>query len=220
MLQATGHVALATTKQGHVGHDTVLPSPISIKSWLKAAPTVDGARPSHCPRCRTPSRPMGGGLTLQGHGFCRRGVRGPLSLADAPASGVQEVWCRRYRCTACKHVTVVRPAGLGAKLHFSRVAIALAFVLWTHNQLPAWEVRDRLVGQASHGNDDPKRWRSLSRWAGRHVLGERGSVVGQDGRDYRKVVSRWVEALAGYAPMASREAPFAVRVLLGTEQLM
>ncbi len=78
---------------------------IDVNSWLRATPGVDEARPSKCPRCGAAGRPIGGPISLIGHGMRSRqikpdaggaGRRPPSScLRDATAvadAAVQRRW--------------------------------------------------------------------------------------------------------------------------------
>ena len=87
----------------------ILSSCFSINSWLHQMPSVEEARPSQCPDCDEPSRPVGAPLNIQGHGQRERQVRGPLEPDGLPVQVV--LMLRRYLCQRCGATMTVGPKG-------------------------------------------------------------------------------------------------------------
>ena len=126
---------------------------------MQDPPSVEAARPGHCPICTTPSRPTGERLALHGHGRRRRQPSGPQE-PDGPPTSVG-VRARRYLCVVCGAVIVVVPCELLPRRQYSACAIALAVALYGVEHLHVANVRvlvstweaDRAVG-----------WITLRRW--------------------------------------------------------
>jgi hypothetical protein len=173
-----------------------------VKFW---PPTVEEARPAHCPRCGIGAR-EGGKLWLYGHGLTSRQQRGPATPAGAPSC--VEVKVRRYQCLKCPTVIRVVPAACVPGKHFSGAAIAVALALWGCTGQSAAEVREqvndwRVRGAAARG------WRALRRWATEVGAGAlfSGLGLGVLAGSAREVARRAAQALAGHAPLAWRSAP-------------
>ena len=91
-------------------------------------PEVDDVRPKVCPRCKEPAR-RGTRVILHGHGCRIRMVVVAPALGDDAPTEVLECWQRRYRCTACKAILVVLPAGVMPRYLYSAAAIVKELVL-------------------------------------------------------------------------------------------
>jgi hypothetical protein len=176
---------------------------VELKDWLARMPSVDEARPSHCPGCGAASRPVGGPLVLYGHGCRERQVRGPLEPGGPPS--VVTIRLRRYLCRACGAVATVAPRGTVCKRLYSAAAIALALVLWAVEGMPESEVRQRVCPWAGDPYGATTGWTALRRWAraareGRLFPGVRRAP---EGWSLRRVAERVATTLAALAPPPS-----------------
>ena len=124
-------------------------------------PSVDEARPSHCPACGVASRAVGGKLMLHGHGLRERQCWGPPEVGSSPvASSVQ---ARRYLCLGCRAVIIVVPGEVGIRRRYTLSAIAYAMALYGVARQSVLLVREqvcvwRIQGVSSSG------WITLKRW--------------------------------------------------------
>lgn len=119
------------------------------------------ARPAVCVCCRAASRPVGGGLTIHGHGVRQRQLRGPPQ--PGRRSTIVVVNVRRYECLRCGAVMTVVPSAVLARMLYTATAIGLSLALYGIDGLTAREVRKTVcawpvIGASSTG------WRSLRRW--------------------------------------------------------
>ena len=55
-------------------------------------PSVEEVRPARCPDCGVASKPVGGGVVVQGHGLRTRQLRGPQAPREAGAPPGPCVW--------------------------------------------------------------------------------------------------------------------------------
>jgi hypothetical protein len=134
-------------------------SNISLESWLNGIPSVDHARPAHCPGCKRASRPIGGDLRLHGHGTRERTLRGPLRPGARPLSIVLRL--RRYLCTACDAVVTVVPRLVERGRRYTAAAIGIALALWGTTAASAREVRERVSPDEVQNK---RGWASIRRW--------------------------------------------------------
>ncbi len=110
------------------GRSHVIHFDLDVKSWANAMPGVREARPACCPGCQTPGVEPSSKVVVQGHGLRERQRWGPPEHDAAAEVGV--VMQRRYRCTRCGAVIVVRPRGVAAHRRYTLAAIALSLWLW------------------------------------------------------------------------------------------
>jgi hypothetical protein len=161
--------------------------------------------------CEAPSRPVGGGLGLHGHGFRDRQLCGPPGVDDAPTWVV--IACRRYLCTSCDAILTVVPRGVAPRRHYGYAAIAMALTLWAIMGASEAEVRRRICARRI-SVESPERWPTLKRWArvARDALGDvtlslkeaaaRAAqiAIGRAPPELRRA-SRWAQAFAGGSAM-------------------
>lgn len=158
-----------------------------------------------------PARPLGGRLTLVGHGRRDRQVRGPLSVGGEPTDVV--VATRRYRGRCCAAIVVVVPRGVVRRRHYSGAAIAFALALYAlgastrevRRRVSSW----RIVGAATTAWVTLRRWIAAGRAGGLFV-----GVTAPDGA-WRAIAMRLASVLAAQAPPSARERPLAERAFLG-----
>lgn len=134
---------------------------LGVNDWLRAPPTVDGARPKVCVECGAGGRPIGAPLLIHGHGVRERQVRGPLAFTTA--SVTVTVVVRRYQCQPCGAVMTVVPRELMPGLLYSACAIGLAIALYGLCGRNMGEVRTAVSAWSRIG-DDATGWPSLRRW--------------------------------------------------------
>lgn len=178
----------------------MLQSCIPIKSWIERPPSVEEARPSHCPFCQAASRVVGEPLGLHGHGLRERQLRGPLGLEQEPQlCGVQ---VRRYLCQRCGATVTVVPQGVLPRRLFSASAIGLALCLWGLMRLCAKKVRAKVSPLRHVGATAAAGWTQLGRWTEairqRRLLG--GVLVGPLPAAQRQVAQRAAVALSALCP--------------------
>lgn len=194
---------------------SVVQSPINIKRWLQRTPTVEEARPPHCPVCRAPSHPVGGAVHLHGHGLRERQVCGPGSPAE-PAALVTVV-ARRYRCVPCGAVLLVVPSEVRGRRTYSASAIGFALALWGLVQAAATHVRRRVCPAKFVGTAAVTGWATLRRWA-RAIEQRRlfpSVPLPGPGATLREVAASAATALAARADPTTRMLPMEHRAFLG-----
>ncbi len=103
-------------------HCRILQTHIEIKSWNERLPSCDQVRPTRCPGCDAPSRPVGGPLRIHGHGLRERQIRGPIEPGGSPDLFL--VLCRRFRCLSCKIIMMAVPRGVLPRRAYHAAAIA------------------------------------------------------------------------------------------------
>jgi len=140
----------------------VVRSAVGVKSWAEKTPSVETLRPAYCPACLSPSRPVGEGLVLYGHGLRDRQLWGPPEPNAPPAARVVQV--RRYECQACGAVTVVVPAETLTKRLYSAAAVAWALALFGLALLSPSAIRELVSPWRVLGNASAPRWVTLFRW--------------------------------------------------------
>lgn len=127
-----------------------------LSRWITTPPSTHAVRPTHCPRCRAPSRPAGEKLGLWGHGCRRRLLRGPLH-PGGPVCDI-EIQARRFLCRHCQAVILVVPGGVLPGRRYTAITIARALaVVGLGAGMPA----------AAREQTDQRRapdWPSLRRW--------------------------------------------------------
>lgn len=121
---------------------------------LTRLPSVDDLRPSACPLCKQPSRPVGKQLGLVGHGSYKRRVLGLVGPGRALVIRV-----RRYLCRGCRTTISVLPEVLLPRRRYAGGVILLALTLSLLLGVPAQEVRRRLAGSTR-----TRGWKTLDRW--------------------------------------------------------
>lgn len=148
--------------------------------------------------CKAPSRPVGGGLGLHGHGLRDRQLCGPPDVNRTPTWIV--IACRRYLCTSCDAILTVVPRGVAPRRHYGHAAIAMALTLWAIAGVSEAEVRRQICARRI-SEESPKRWPTLARWAraARDALGV-ASLSLQD------AAARAAQIAIGRAPPALRRA--------------
>ena len=142
-------------------HTIVHPS-ICVNTWQTLLPSADEARPGFCPRCRTPSRPIGGRINLEGHGLRTRQLRGPTAPNSPPT--LLAVDTRRYRCRTCNAVISVIPKGMLPRRHFSAGAIAQAMARYGLAKQSRPTVRKHISPWQIIGTTAQTGWATLGRW--------------------------------------------------------
>jgi hypothetical protein len=142
----------------------IITTDVTVGEWKARTPAVSRVRPATCPSCAHPSRPIGEGLGLYGHGLRDREVRlPPLVAGGSPTVVVLDV--RRYVCRQCGATCTVGPAGLLARRRFSGLAIAAAFVFWALDGQSASAVRRAVSVDRTLGETAKSGWAALKRWA-------------------------------------------------------
>lgn len=100
--------------------------PVSVEdlAQLSRLPSVDELRPGCCPLCEQPSRELGGGLQVVGHGTYRRQALGLTG-------GCREmlIWIRRFLCRACGRTISVLPDSLYPGRWYSAALILASLTL-------------------------------------------------------------------------------------------
>jgi hypothetical protein len=192
----------------------IVHSELDVKTWLARKPGVDEVRPGRCTCCGAASRPVGGKITLHGHGLRTRQLRGPLSPDEPPTT--VEIPCRRYHCQLCNAVLIVVPRGVLPHRYFSASAIGLALALYGVEHLAAPEVRRRTSPWRVVGAAAASSWVALRRWSAAARTGRLwGGVVGpRPTGSCRAVAERVALVLASRAP-PPWEAAVAVRAFAG-----
>jgi hypothetical protein len=173
----------------------VVRSKLDVKSWAVEMPSVDAVRPTCCPACLAPSRPVGGGLVLYGHGQRDRQQWGPPAPDLPPAIRVVRV--RRYECQRCGALTTVVPAETLTKRLYSGAAIAWALALFGISLLSPVDVRALVSPWRVVGASSARHWVTLSRWC----------AAAAEGRLFRAVRSL---ALSGSARKVAQTVAAAV----------
>jgi hypothetical protein len=133
-----------------------------VKDWVAHLPSVEEARPTHCPSCQAASRPAGGRRVLHGHGTRSRQVRGPLEPQGEPRLEVLQV--RRYQCQACGATCTVEPWELVTRRLYTLGAIVWALALWGLVGLPLARVRALVNPFKRVGDGSAPSWRTPSQW--------------------------------------------------------
>lgn len=142
----------------------LIQSELDVNSWAKNDPDVEAARPSYCPGCDLAAHD-GDRLRLHGHGRRTRDLWGPAAEFMPPE--IRTVLLRRYRCTACRAVCTVAPAGIATRFMYALTAIATAMLVWGAWLWTAAATRSAMSPHQQVGFSDPRRWRSLRRWSRR-----------------------------------------------------
>ena len=140
----------------------IIRTPIGIKHWMAEMPSVEAVRPSCCPRCRRPSRPVGRSLGLHGHGVVGRDLWGPLSPDEAPE--FHDVKIRRFRCQTCGSVIRVGPAEILPHRRYGGGAILVALTLWALEDVTPTQVRESVSPWRHVAVETTRRWPTLERW--------------------------------------------------------
>jgi len=135
-----------------------------VKNWLARDDGVEANRPSQCGHCGVSAHGIRG-LQIYGHGIRIRTVWGPRNAMGEAA--MWDVVVRRYLCRACQHAWTVQRPGLGPLLRYTLPAIALALVSWSLLRQRESTVRNSVSPWSAGGDEEPNRWRSLSRWSRR-----------------------------------------------------
>lgn len=141
----------------------VVYSTLNVKHWMASLPSAADARPATCPCCEAPAAPVGGRVTLQGHGLRWRTQTGPDAVEGVPFD--DEVPTRRYLCLGCGAVVTVLPAGLLPRTRYRPTAVVLALALWALSGLASAAVRRRMAPQGTTSQEAERGWPSLWRWA-------------------------------------------------------
>jgi hypothetical protein len=141
---------------------TITHPSLCVNAWLAHMPSVDEARPGCCPRCQSPSRPIGGAIGLHGHGLRTRQLRGPLTPTGPPTTIALDV--RRYRCCACGAILTVIPRGMLPRRHFAGSAIAQALARYALANQSRREVRRHTSPWQIVGATAQAGWAALGRW--------------------------------------------------------
>jgi len=207
---------LAESRSSH----RLVHSSVNFKFWVNGnVPDVDVVRPRRCPCCGGPSRPLGEGLALHGHGVRLRQMRGPPRPGFRPE--LVEVATRRYVCLHCTAVVVVAPALLLPRKYFSAAAIGWALALFGLARRSAADVR-RVVSPWPHvGATAARTWASLHRWA--RAVRERRLFAGTrpcpDSLTLRQVAAHAAQSLAAHAAAEHTALVLHDRAFFGAEQL-
>lgn len=127
-----------------------------LSRWIATPPSTHAVRPTHCPRCRAPSRPVGQKLGLWGHGCRRRLLRGPQH-PGGPVRDI-EIQARRFLCRHCQAVILVVPGGILPGRRYTAIMIARALaVVGLATGTPA-------MAREQTGQRRASDWPSLRRW--------------------------------------------------------
>lgn len=195
------------------GKSHVVHFDLDVKSWERSPPSVQEARPACCPVCGVPSICATGKVIVQGHGLRARQRWGRADAEPETRPAVGVLAQRRYRCTHCKAIVVVRPKGELAHRRYTAAAIVLALWLWSCELLRDDEVRMQTSPWASRGVSRPERWTTLRRWAKAARAGALWTSVRGDAswslRQCAERAARVIERLADVAIGPQRHRVFA-----------
>lgn len=184
---------------------------LSVEDWLARPPSVAAVRPCQCVACGAASRPIGGKVVVQGHGYRRRTCLGPASPGgDCEA---RQLDLRRYRCVHCGAVMVAVPRGLLPRRRYLAAVIGLAIGLWGLRGLATPEVRERVARGSKPGTG--KRWRTLERWVVDAAAGAFARVTVTAGHDRRSTAGRVATCLLGFVPPGMRHMDGEAQLYLG-----
>lgn len=136
---------------------------IDVKSWIENPPSVDQVRPACCPACAVPSRPIGSGLLLHGHGLRSRQLWGPPQ--PHATSEIRLFNGRRHQCQRCGAVTMVLPTEALTKRLYSAASIAWTLALFGIALLSPVEIRRLVSPQRIWGFAAARGWATIFRWA-------------------------------------------------------
>lgn len=125
-------------------------------------PDVDAVRPSVCPCCGQPSRPLGGALQIVGHGTRFRMVRGVIEADTAPTA--TRVRTRRYRCRGCGAVLVVVPVGVLPRRRYGLFTLLVALAAFGLERRSLSAIRAQVAHPAVAGHAARGGWHALRRW--------------------------------------------------------
>ena len=127
---------------------------------------------------------------------------------------------RRYRCQACRAVTVVVPRGVLPRRLYAASAIALALALWGLGGVPPPAVRNRTSPCAATGANAAIAWASPCRWAREAARGALFPKVRSLAlaSTYREFAGRVATVLAGFAGAGDRGESLEVLAFLGGAQ--
>lgn len=140
----------------------IIQAEIEIKSWIAGLPAVDRVRPTHCPVCDAPSRPVGGRLGIRGHGLRERQIRGPLEPGGPPV--LVTVLCRRFRCLSCRSILIVAPRGVLPRRAYHAAAIAWILARIGLEGATTTAVRREVCPFKIIGPSAIERWLAPIRW--------------------------------------------------------
>ena len=136
----------------------------AAKSKRAKRAECDAMRPPCCPKCKTPSRPPGGGVQVQGHGERGHTQRGPRAIEQPPAEW--SVGVRRYKCKKCGATVTVAPRGVVPRRLYPGRSIGLALTLYGLLKQSAVSVRKAIAPTASARDPaEAAPWSTLLRWA-------------------------------------------------------
>ena len=191
----------------------MIASAVGIKSWIAGTPSAEEVRPTHCVGCGAPSRPVGGGVVVHGHGFVERQIRGVLAIGEAPRT--VSISARKFECQACGAVMTVVPSELVAGRQYSAPSIAYALYLWLVEGLCDRAVRARVCAWRVAGPSGGRGWAQLYRWAKSAArLFRVPRPVSLEG-SFDVVAIRIVTMLANATLASSSATTFADRVFAG-----
>jgi hypothetical protein len=122
-------------------------------------------RPATCPACGAPSRAVGAGLTLHGHGLRERQVRGLRAPFESPS--LLAILARRYACQRCGAILLVVPAAVGSRRLFDLATIAFALTRWCVDGVASHAVRAEVSPLPFVGDSARRAWSQVRRWARR-----------------------------------------------------
>lgn len=163
-------------------------------------PGVREARPARCPCCLTPSVLPEERIVLHGHGVRERQHWGPPEPETTAEVG--SLLERRYRCTQCRAVIVVRPRGVLPHRRYTAAAIALALWLWAIELAGDREVREKTSPHPTADMSRPERWTTLRRWAKAARDGRLWSRVHAEASwTLRQCAERVARVLAGFTDL-------------------
>jgi hypothetical protein len=124
----------------------------------------EASRPSCCPTCKAPSRPVGGPVQMYGHGERRRTQQGPEAVGKPPV--VLGIGVRRYECQKCGATVTVAPRGVVRRRLYEARAIGLALALFGIQLQSAHAVREAIAPTVSARDPaEGASWSTLRRWA-------------------------------------------------------
>jgi hypothetical protein len=187
---------------------------VDVKAWVAEVPDVEAVRPTVCPCCGRPGRPVGERLGIVGHGLRDRQQRGPMAAGGTPRLVVVRV--RRYACVCGAILTVVPRETLPARL-YTISAVAWALALFGVDGASPQDVRRRTSPWAVVGATAAAGWATLRRWVAavreRRLLAD----VRTCPSDFtaRQVAERAATTMAGFASPAAAAMPLVTRAFVG-----
>jgi hypothetical protein len=166
---------------------------------MEQEPTPEILRPAQCPACGKASHPLGGKISLHGHGHRSRQMRGPLEWGGLPIEAV--IRLQRFWCTACEASCTVGPREILTGRLYALPAIAWALALMGIVGKALAEVRRQVSPWRVVGASAAETWHAPRRWVRAVLAGRLLRCVRRVPTDWslRKIAERVATTVAAYA---------------------